>query len=264
MKFLLANDDGFYAPGLVAIKRELLKLGEVTIVAPEYQKSAFSHSITLFDPLMIKQHFVDSDGVTTYCIGGTPADCVKLALKELLPTKPDMVVSGINLGLNTGSNILYSGTVAGALEASQFNITAIAVSLEISENPDYKNAAIIGRKIIECIAKNYKRSNITFNINIPKGKLSKMKGVKITREESCPYEDSFEKRHDPRGQTYYWLKGSPEIYYRPSSKCEANPIPSDAWAISKGFISITPLIRDLTCYKAIPLAKKLIKLNLAY
>ena len=264
MKILLTNDDGIYASGLAALKEELVKIGDVTIVAPERQKSAVSNSITLYYPLIVKKHkdkFCDA----VYSIDGTPADAVKLSLLELLPEPPDVVVSGINIGLNTGSNILYSGTVAGALEASQFGITAIALSLELSEKPNFGNAAKVSKKLVEQIMRKYgkkfsshnKKMGIVFNVNIPACRSSSIKGVKITRQEDTPYEDSFERREDPRGRTYYWIKGSPEVNYTPTSGDGKGPIPTDAWAVNQGYVSITPLLRDLTCYHVLKTFRKL-------
>lgn len=243
MKILLTNDDGIHADGIQAIAREIRKLGEVTIVAPERQRSALSHSITLYDPLIIHRLPKPKSGILSYAVNGTPVDSVKLAIRELLPEPPDLVVSGINKGLNTGSNIFYSGTVAAALEASLFDITSVALSLENRPGADFARTARSARKVVEYIAGRYLRTPTVFNVNFPARKSPR--GVMVTRQEPVPFEDAYDRRRDLIGRTYFWIKGNAEQTYRASSD-GVDGLHSDAWAVSNGYVSITPLKRDLT------------------
>ncbi|HKS16512.1 MAG TPA: 5'/3'-nucleotidase SurE, partial [Planctomycetota bacterium] len=149
MRLLLTNDDGISADGLVALERELRPLGEIYIVAPERQQSGVSHSLTLYRPLMVRP--AAHSYASAFAVDGTPADCVKLALVELLDEPPDVVVSGINFGLNCGNNILYSGTLAGALEGALYGYPSFAVSLEASPDPQWSVAARLARRLIERI-----------------------------------------------------------------------------------------------------------------
>lgn len=252
MKILLTNDDGVNAPGIESIKEELVKLGDVTVVAPERQRSAMSHSITLYEPLIIKRIDDRKNGVARYAINGTPVDSVKLAIRELLPEPPDLVVSGINQGLNTGSNVFYSGTVAAAMEGSLFGITSIALSVENKPEVDFRRTARMARKIVEYIVKKHLKTSrseggsaVTFNVNIPAVKPEKIRGIKVTYQELTPFEDVYDRRRDLIGRTYFWIKGNAERTYQSPSN-GAGELYSDARAVSEGYISITPLKRELT------------------
>lgn len=239
MKILVTNDDGIDSPGIHAIARELKRLGQVVMVAPKSIKSAVSHSITLHRPL--RAHLMKRDGILCYIVDGTPADCVKLALHELLKRKPDIVVSGINIGLNTGHNVLYSGTVAGALEASMHGLTSFAVSLEASRSMNFPAAARQVRPIIKKLVTKYPKSRTVFNLNVPSGAV---KGIRVCTHETEPYRDQYERRVDPRGQVYFWLK--PErtrVFARRNGNAKRL---SDAGAIARGFIAVSPLVRSLT------------------
>src|SRR5919206_4116543 len=169
MRFLLTNDDGIYAPGLRSLRHELLKLGSVTVVAPATEQSAAGHSVTLLNPLLVSEVFED-DGKTFigWAVEGRPADCVKLALLELLPDPPDVIISGMNAGSNAGINVLYSGTVAAAIEAAFYHFTAIAVSLEYDKKiTDFPKAARYARQVIQQILANRPAPGSLFNVNIP-------------------------------------------------------------------------------------------------
>lgn len=240
MRILITNDDGVHSPGLQAIAAALGELGDLAVVAPENQQSGVSHSLTLYRPLMVKT--LPGYDVPTFAVEGTPADCVKLALKELLKLPPDIVVSGINNGLNTGNNVLYSGTLAGALEAAMYGYPSFAVSMEAVRRPDWPGAASIARGIIEKILRDQGGANTVFNINIPGGRI---KGVAVTRQASRPWKDAFERRRDPRGRTYYWLKGSPPQSYRVEAG-KGGEFWTDDHAVRQGYVSVTPLQRDMT------------------
>src|SRR5438105_4060575 len=167
MRILLTNDDGIYAPGLRALRLELLKLGAVTVVAPATEQSAAGHSVTLLNPLLVSEVFED-DGRTFvgWAVEGRPADCVKLALLELLPEPPDVIVSGLNAGSNAGINVLYSGTVAAAIEGAFFHRTSIAVSLEYTKPKlDFPRAAALARGVIEQILAREPPTGTLFNVN---------------------------------------------------------------------------------------------------
>ena len=167
MQILLTNDDGVFAPGLRALRKELLRLGEVTVVAPAMEQSGVAHSITLLSPLVVKQ-VDDVDGTTLgWKVEGSPADSVKLGICELMPRPPDLIVSGINSGSNAGINVLYSGTVAAAIEGAFFKITSIAVSLELSEHFDFPHAARHAVRVIEKILANKPANGSLFNVNLP-------------------------------------------------------------------------------------------------
>src|SRR5205085_8339315 len=166
----LTNDDGIYAPGLRALRLELLKLGSVTVVAPATEQSAAGHSVTLLNPLLVSEVFED-DGKTPigWAVEGRPADCVKLALLELLPEPPDVIVSGLNAGSNAGINVIYSGTVAAAVEGAFFGVTSIAASLEYTKAQplDFPAAAILARRVVEQIIAQQPIAGSLFNVNIP-------------------------------------------------------------------------------------------------
>jgi 5'-nucleotidase len=232
VKILLSNDDGVHAPGLHQMAAELRKLGQVFVCAPEEPKSGASSALTLYQPLVARQVRKDVWGVS-----GNPADSVKLAIHELLDGRPDIIVSGINNGLNTGSNILYSGTVAAALEGAQNGITSFAVSRKVSSIEDYRTEARLAAKLIARLALKHPRTRTAFNINIPPGR---PRGIRVTATELTPYDDRYDRRTDPRGRTYYWLRGTPP------RELEKNGRVTDDSAIGRGYITVTPLRRDLT------------------
>lgn len=240
MRILLTNDDGIDAPGLLAIARELKRLGRLTVFAPTRPQSAVSHSITLYQPLRFRPF--KRDGVPWHSVDGTPADCVKIAMVEVLRQKPHVVVSGVNKGLNTGSNVLYSGTVAGAFEGAQFGLPAFAVSLQDAPGADFDKAAKRATSLIGTLARLYRGKSVVFNINIPVGRI---RGVRVTRQEPTPYKDRYERRTDPRGRAYYWLRGT--LHTRASMNGDG-AIPTDTAAVHEGYISVTPLMRDMTSY----------------
>jgi 5'-nucleotidase len=238
---LLTNDDGIHAPGLTALYRELLQLGEVKVVAPESEQSAVGHAISLTNPLRVKEVALDG-GVRGWAVSGTPADCVKIALAELLPARPDLVVSGINLGPNVGINVLYSGTVSAATEASILGIKGVALSLNsYDQDADFAAAASLARRVLARIGDWGNWSNgICLNVNLPALPPDQVKGIRITRQDTGPLVEHFERRVDPRKHVYYWLA---EINERKALDPE-----TDCGALAAGYISITPIHHDLTNY----------------
>src|SRR5438552_15820424 len=206
MRILLTNDDGIYAPGLRALRLELQKLGTVTVVAPATEQSAAGHSVTLLNPLLVSEVF-DDDATTFigWAVEGRPADCVKLALLELLPDPPDVIVSGLNAGSNAGINVLYSGTVAAAIEGAFYRRTAIAVSLEYTKPKplDFPRAAELARGVIEQIMAHGPAEGTLFNVNIPSFDKGPVRGVRCVPQNVAPYLETFDRRRYPRGRIYF-------------------------------------------------------------
>ena len=237
MRILITNDDGILAPGLLALRRAMAEMGEITVVAPVTPQSAVGHGITLNDPIRV--HRVDlGGGQAGHGVEGSPADCVKLALLELLPVRPDLIVSGVNLGANVGINVLYSGTVAAAVEGAFYGVPSAAISVEDSDNADYDGAARIGRTIIrQWLAKNHARP-LLLNINVPDLGRGPPAGVKVAPQSMKGYAEGWERRADPRGRTYYWMTGS-------QSREDAG-VDSDVAAFEQRYVTVTPLQFDLT------------------
>src|SRR3954453_4617606 len=206
MKILLTNDDGIYAPGLRALRTELQKLGDVTVVAPATEQSATGHSITLLVPLMAQEVRDESDQFLGWAVEGKPADCVKLALQELLPEPPDLVVSGLNAGSNAGINVLYSGTVAAAAEAAFYRRTSVACSLEYTKlRPlDSGRGAERARRVIEQLLARRPPPGSLFNVNIPSPERGPVRGIRTVPQNVAPYVEAFDRRVDPRGRVYFW------------------------------------------------------------
>ncbi|MBN2579816.1 MAG: 5'/3'-nucleotidase SurE [Pirellulales bacterium] len=242
MLILLTNDDGIYAPGLAALQRELSALGEVTVVAPAVEQSGVGHSITYLTPLTVKEIFLPGgrkgDGPWGWAVEGSPADCVKLGIHQFCPRKPDLVVSGINGGLNAGINVLYSGTVAAAIEGAFFGVTSLAVSLEYDEHAPFDRAAALARRIIEQILTQKNPGPQLYNMNIPTAALNGSAEVRTVPMNVARYEDRFEKRSDPWGRDYYWLIGGP-----PDNVAGHE---TDLSVLAKGKVALTPLDYNLT------------------
>lgn len=238
MNILITNDDGIYSEGIRALYESLKKIGKVTVVAPDTERSAVGHAITLSDPLRVKK-VIRSGKFFGYATTGTPADCVKLAIGAILKKKPDLVVSGINLGPNVGYSVLYSGTVSGATEGAILGIPSFAISLDTFVNPDFSFAAEFARKLAKQVMKynNLPRGTL-LNVNIPAIAKKCIKGARIVKQSEKAIEESFDKREDPRKRIYYWLTG--EII-RSDGKEDA-----DIETLRKKYISITPIRCDMT------------------
>lgn len=238
MKILLTNDDGINAPGLYALYKEFIKTEEVNIVAPDSEKSAVGHAITLSDPLRVT-NFYKNDFFFGYAVNGTPADCVKLAYWAL-DIKPDIVISGINLGSNTGINILYSGTVSAATEGMFLDVPSIAISLTTFHNPDFRFAARFAHRLSKIVIEHGLPKGTLLNINVPAIPEEEIEGVVITRQGHANYQEKFDKRIDPHKRVYYWLTGT-KIELEQDNEV-------DDRAILDKKISITPVQFDLTNY----------------
>ena len=237
MLALLTNDDGIQAPGLAALAQAIAQMAEVEIAAPEFEQSATGHSITLVRPLRVKE--VELFGnLSARCVDGTPADCVKLMLSELMDRAPDIILSGINRGPNVGIDVFYSGTVAAALEGATYDVPSVAVSLDVSGHPSYDYAAAIAREVARQVAVKGLPTGTFLNVNVPGLPPQEVRGVKVTRQCSRRYDERFHRRTDPRGRDYYWLDG--ELHPEPGDT------ETDVAALRAGYVSITPLKCDLT------------------
>jgi len=244
MKILLTNDDGVYASGIRALATVLVNNHhQVMISAPDRERSASGHSITIIDPLRARMVKLGIDDLIAYEVTGTPADCVKLGLEKLIDFEPDLVISGINDGPNLGFDVLYSGTVSASIEGWMVGYNSIAVSLDRRSNKDFKSAARYIEKLITKINFNKFDDTSLLNINIPDLPEPDIKGVKITRLGTSLYEDTFEERLDPTGKKYFWLTGG-------NGRTE-NSQETDIWAIKNDYISITPLKLELNNHKLI-------------
>ena len=239
MRILLTNDDGIYAPGLRALRHALRELGEVTIVAPASEESAVGHSITLHNPLIVREVYEEGSSLG-FAVEGKPADCVKLGIVEIFDEAPDLVVSGINAGSNAGINVHYSGTVAAAIEGAFLDVTSIAVSLELSDEDHYERAARIAVSVIRDILDHRPSPGELFNLNIPNLAAGDPLGLRVSELGLVCYRETYEERVDPRGRRYYWLLPD-----------QLKPGPGDAWqsdlaGLAERYVTLTPLHFDLT------------------
>ncbi len=248
MHILVTNDDGVFAPGLLALATEMRLWGEVTILAPDRNWSASGHVKTLDRPLRVKE-VVLSDGSSALASDGAPSDCVALALLGLLPKPVDLVVSGINPNANLGHDVTYSGTVTAAMEAVIGGVPGLAVSLDSPENHtggyDFNPAARMAGRIVAQVIQRGLPLGILLNVNVPYLPEQQIKGIQITRQGLRLYRDLLEKRLDPRGRPYYWIGGE-----APTGLSEEG---TDFGALAEGFVSVTPLHLDLTAHPNIPL-----------
>ena len=244
MRILLTNDDGIYAPGLATMERALRRLGKVSVVAPLREQSGVARAITFLTPLQARKIFVNNKH-WGWAVDGTPADCVKLAVSTILPERPDLVVSGINSGLNASINILYSGTVGAAAEGALYGITSIAVSLQYTENEPFQQAAELAVGVIGKILKQKNPPGRLYNLNIPlKALKNEEPEVRIVPMDTTQCWESFEQRIDPMmGRAYYWLSGKTDPRQPKIKKPEQM---TDLTALSQGYITVTPLNFDVT------------------
>ena len=238
MRALLTNDDGVASPGLAALARAVSMVAETFVVAPEHERSAASHAITLHKPLRATRVKVAGADLPAWSTNGTPADCVVLAVLDLMGAPPDVVVSGINAGANLGMDLIYSGTVSGAVEAALFGIPAAAISIAAFRDIHWRPAAEFGASLAQELARRGLPRDTFLNVNIPNLAAGELRGVEITRQGTSRYVNRLEKRSDPRGRDYYWLTGSVG-----EEESEAG---TDARAVREGRISVSPLRLDMT------------------
>lgn len=232
---LVTNDDGYFAPGVIALTKSLKGLGKVVVVAPDREMSAVSHSITFYRPLRIY-----TKGIDIYAVDGTPTDCINIGINKILKEVPDIIVSGINPTPNVGEDMHYSGTVSAAIEGAIFGIPSIAVSITDGHENTYRYAAAFARRVAKKILDEGFGEGIVLNINVP----PKRKGTErceFTVQGKKKYGDIISEKIDPRGKKYYWIGGYTTNF---------EPIPnSDCKVVVEGSISITPIRVDITDYK---------------
>ena len=236
MLILLTNDDGIHSAGLQALAEQIQTLGRVAVVAPDRERSAVGHALTLHSPLRAEEISKDR-----WAVSGTPTDAVSLGLCTLLPEKPDLVISGINKGGNMGDDLTYSGTVAAAMEATLMGVPAIAVSLasQSFKYDDFADAAAVARQLAATVLEHGLPADTFININVPD---RKPLGIRLTRQGKRVYEDAVVEKIDPRGRTYYWI-GAGELGFQDLEG-------TDFHAVHNGYVSVTPLHLDLTNYAA--------------
>ncbi len=241
---LVTNDDGINAPGIRALISVMAEIGEVLVVAPDSPQSGMGHAITTNNTLYLNKISRDDDEITEYSCSGTPVDCVKLAVNEILKKKPDLCVSGVNHGSNSSINVIYSGTMSAAVEAGIEGIPAIGFSLgDYSWNADFETLKPYIRKITTEVLTKKLLEGTVLNVNFPKPKHGDIKGIKICRQAKALWIEKFDKRKTPYGRDYYWLTGD----FVNLDKGED----TDEWALANGYISIVPVQFDLTAHHAI-------------
>lgn len=245
---LVTNDDGIDSPGIAALAKSLARLGNVTVAAPDRQQSAVGHSLTISNPLRAVP--VHRDGnLFGYAISGTPSDCVKLAISALLPVKPDIVVSGINHGQNTAINILYSGTVAAATEGMIAGIPSIAVSLASHDlSKDCSVAAEYAYNLAKKLLVHNLPAGTLLNVNVPAIDENKIKGVKVVRQSSSYWKDTYDRRKDPFGREYFWFAG--EYCTSPEG------LDTDDAALNEGYVTLTPVRFEFTNFDCLDSLKE--------
>ena len=248
LRILVTNDDGVYARGLWTLVAALKEADEVVVVAPDREQSAVGSSVTLHQPLRAREISPPVSGVQSYSVEGTPADCVILALRNLIESQIDLVVSGINEGANLGDDVLISGTVGAALLGYLNGIPSIALSVGALQDVHFDAAARLAVVLVRLIAKGALPREMLLNINLPNLPLSQIKGIEITQLGRRSYGDMIKEGHDGK-RKYYWI-----VRQQPEWQPEEG---TDIWAVLKDKISITPLHRDLTSPQMLPLLKEL-------
>ena len=243
---LISNDDGIHSPGIAALRAAVEDLGEVHVVAPAAEQSAVGHAITLANP--IKSQEVRKNGrFFGHAVVGTPADCVKLASYMLGKKRPDLMLSGINLGPNAGISVIYSGTVSAATEGTILGIPSIAVSLNTFQDPIWETAAHYARLMAQRVLERGLPAETLLNVNVPNLPLKEIKGIQLTRMGRSRFVEEFDRRTDPRGNVYYWMGGKMEMIDQNGG--------TDIQALEEGYVSCTPIWFDLTHKEALPAMK---------
>jgi 5'-nucleotidase len=241
---LVTNDDGILAPGIRTLISVMRTIGEVIVVAPDKPQSATGHAITINNTLYLDKISKENDAITEYSCSGTPVDCVKLAVNEILKRKPDLCVSGVNHGSNSSINVIYSGTMSAAVEAGIEGIPAIGFSLlDYDWNADFEPIKSFIKKITLETISNGLPEGVVLNVNFPKLKEKEIKGIKVCRQAKAMWVEKFDKRKTPFGKDYYWLSGE----FINQDKGED----TDEWALENGYISVVPVQFDLTAHHSI-------------
>jgi len=244
MTVLITNDDGVSAPGLHALARALAEVASVAVVAPEHERSATGHAITLHKPLRALRTTIPGLAGPAWATNGTPADCVVLGVLDLLPERPAVVVSGINVGPNIGRDLTYSGTVSGAMEGAIMGIPSIAISVAAFGPVTFDVAVDVGRALLDLVQRHGLPADTLLNVNVPNLPRGQVTGIAVTRQGARRYINRLEKRADPRGRPYYWLGGEPG----PGPDEEG----TDSWALERGMVSVTPIHMNMTAEDVLP------------
>jgi 5'-nucleotidase len=238
---LITNDDGLYAEGLKTLTGVMKEFGKVVVISATESRSGMSQALTVKQPLRVKL-LEETDDLRIYACSGTPTDGVKLAINQLLGRKPDLIVSGINHGSNASASVLYSGTMAAALEGCLYGITSVGFSLNsYSSTADFTGCGKYIRIVCRMVLSNPLPDGVCLNVNIPAIPASEIKGIRVVRQARGSWQEEFEKRKDPMGKTYYWLTGN-FINHEPEST------DTDEWAMKNGFVSVVPVSTDMTAY----------------
>ena len=247
MKILITNDDGIFSSGIYALWEVAKEFGRVYVVAPNSQKSATGHSITISKPLFVDK-IKRRNGFEGTSVTGSPADCVKFGIKKILSNNPDLILSGINLGSNLGNNIIYSGTVAAAIEGAMQNIPSIAFSIDSFNPKSFDTSKIIIRQVINLAIENKITKNFIWNVNIPNCKKHRFKGIKVASQGNQYFNDDFDTRLDPKGNEYHWMVGN--------MVDEDSTFDSDSYVVKNDYASISPIGFNLSISKEIKKMKK--------
>ena len=243
---LVTNDDGITAPGIRALIQTIAKFGDLFIVAPDKPQSGMGHAITVDSTLRINS--MEVDGHKAYSCSGTPVDCVKIAMNKLMNKKPDLIVSGINHGSNSSINVIYSGTMSAAVEGAIENIPAIGFSLcDHSIDADFTASQEYADKIIDWVLNNPFPAHTCLNVNIPKAHKELINGIKVCRQADAYWQEEFDERTNPSGNTYYWLTGK---FINRDKETD-----TDEWALKNNCVSVVPVHYDMTAHKTINVLK---------
>lgn len=240
---LVTNDDGVHSPGIIALYRAMKDLGDAYIAAPDRERSAAGHSLTMHRPLKAEEI-----RERVFSINGTPTDCVTLGINKLLPEKPSLIVSGINKGANLGDDITYSGTVSAAVEGTIFGVPSIAFSLTDARHYHFETAAFFAARLAGYVLRNSLPYDTLLNVNVPNIPKDEIRGVKLTKQGKRIYDGSIQETFDPRGEKHYWIGGGKPYWERGEDM--------DIEAVQANFISLTPIHLDLTNYNALTFFKE--------
>ncbi len=242
---LVTNDDGITAKGILTLIDIMSEIGDVIVVAPDKPQSAMGHAITINNMLQLNKISNENDTIIQYSCSGTPADCVKIAVSEIMHRKPDLCVSGINHGSNSSINVIYSGTMSAAVEAGIEGIQSIGFSLlDFDANANFEHTKPFVKNIVNQVLKNKLPKGIVLNVNIPKLSDNEIKGIKICRQANAQWVEKFDKRQSPFGKDYYWLTGT-------FTNFDINADDTDEWALANNYISVVPVHFDMTAHQFI-------------
>jgi len=240
LKILVSNDDGIDSLGISVLVKSLKQIADVTVVAPQYEQSAVGHAITMKIPLRVTPYFKNGD-FFGYAVDGTPADCVKMGIRNIMKEPPDLVISGINYGSNTAINIIYSGTVSAAREAAIMDVPAIAISITNHTTKEFNYAAKLAKMLAIKLMNNKLPLGTLLNVNVPDVPEEKIAGIVLTKQGKSKWDDIYEQRQDPYARDYYWLTGK---MFEVDTDADIDQV-----AIRNNYVSVTPIHFDLTDYE---------------